>query len=427
MSATRPLVVGFVALVLVVGGFGGWAGFSSLAGAIIAPGHVEISQSRQAVQHTDGGVVAEILVAEGDRVAVGDILVRLDGSLLRSEFAIVENQLFELRSRRARLEAQRDEAANLVFPPDLLAVGKTRTDVAAMIAGQAGHFARQAKALHQSRDQRRRQIDQITSQIKGLEAQHSAVEAQIRLVKADLAAQNALLEMGLTEAARVSEIQRDLARLHGRSGELVFARAEAAERIAWVEIELAALSTDLQLKADAELRGILERELELGERARALSLRIARLDMRAAVAGVVFGLRPTTPQSVLRPEDVLMFVVPKDRPPLVVAQVPATHVDEVRPGQEVRLLFSSLPSATASDRMGRVILVSADALIDERTGAAYFRTEIAIKADGTGIIGGTEILPGMPVETFILTGDRSPLSYLAKPFIDYVRNAFRET
>jgi len=426
-SARWPLFWGFLTVALLVGGLGAWSVMTTLAGAIIAPGHIEVSQNRQVVQHPDGGVVAEILVTEGATVAAGVVLIRLDGSQVRSELAIVENQLHELAARRARLEAERDGALSVAFPEMLLAAAAQRPDVAEMMDGQAGLFATYQETLAQATEQRQERIEQIKSQIAGLDAQRDAIEAQIALLDAERATQRDLLEKGLTQATRVSSIERDLAELKGRAGELAAGRAEASGRITEIEIEITSLVTQQREEAEAELRDIVARQLELAERQRALSERISRLEVRAPVAGIVLGMQVTTVRSVVRPADILMYVVPQDRPLLVIARVPVTHVDEVRVGQNVRLVFSSLPSRTTPELVGTVALVSADSLSDERSGMTYYRVEVEIDLAELQHQTGVDVVPGMPVDAFIRTADRTPLSYLMKPFTDYFREAFRET
>ncbi|MGO4909152.1 HlyD family type I secretion periplasmic adaptor subunit [Pseudorhodobacter sp. W20_MBD10_FR17] len=426
-SARGPLFWGFLTLALLVGGLGTWSVLTTLSGAIVAPGQIEVAQNRQVVQHIDGGVVAEILVTEGDKVKSGDVLLRLDGSQLRSEFTIVENQLYEMSARRARLEAERDNADDVQFSAELLAAATRWRDVAEMLDGQASLFAAHRETLEQAIDQRQKRIGQIGSQAEGIAAQQAAVETQVALLSAEFEVQRDLLAKGLTQAPRVSAIERELAQVQGRVGELMAAQAEAAGRITEIEIEIRALATQLREGAEAELRDVAARELELSERQRALAERIARLDIRAPAEGIVFGLLVTTPQSVIMPADPLMFIVPQDRPLLVAVRVPATHVDEVSLGQDVRLVFSSLPSRTTPEVIGRVTLVAADASIDERTGMTYYRTEIAIDITSLQNISKVGVVPGMPVDAFIRTVDRTPLSYLLKPFTDYFRNAFRET
>jgi HlyD family secretion protein len=208
---------------------------------------------------------------------------------------------------------------------------------------------------------------------------------------------------------------------------LTSSHAQAATRITEIEIEITSLTAQQREKAEVELREIAARRLELQERKTALAKRIARLEVRAPAEGIVLGLRVTTPESVVRPADPLMYIVPQDRPLLVAARVPVTHIDEVHLGQQVHLVFSALPSRTTPDHYGRVTLVSADTLTDERDGSTYYRIEIAISAKDLDKRGSARIVPGMPVEAFIRTADRTPLSYLLKPFTDYFRTAFRET
>lgn len=426
-SATRPLAVGFLTLAVLIIGLGTWSVFATLSGAVIAPGQIEVSQRRQVVQHPDGGVVDAILVAEGARVSAGDILLRLDGTTLRSERALIETQLMELAARRARLEAQRDDAARPAFPEAVLKTATERHDVSEMIEGESGLFQRQADALRQAQDLRRSRIAQIESHMKGLEAQQAANQSQIALIQEEIATKRDLLDRGLTETTRLSALQRDMAQLQGRAGELTSALAEAAGRVTEIKIEIAALSTQLRERAETELRDVVSRQLELTARANALVDRINRLEVRAPVSGLVLGLRVTTPRAVISPAEELLHIVPQDRPLLVAARVPVTHVDEVHPGQSVRLVFSALPMRTTPEIPGKVTVVSADALMDERTGQSYFRAEIAPDPAALHDLAGVNILPGMPVEAFLRTTDRTPLSYLLKPFTDYFRKSLRES
>jgi HlyD family secretion protein len=258
-------------------------------------------------------------------------------------------------------------------------------------------------------------------------AQHMAIKTQIRLLEGDFAAKSDLLDRGLTPGDRVLALERDLAALRGRLGELAALKAEARGRITEIEIEITALATQSREVAEAELRDLVAQRIALAERAAALGLRITRLDLRAPAAGLVFGLRVTGPGAVLRPAEAVLSIVPQDRPLLVAARVPVTDVEEVRPGQEVRLVFSALPARTAPELVGRVTRISADRLTDTQTGQSYFRAEIAIGAEVLNGLGGARVLPGMPVDAFIRTADRSPLSYLLQPFTTYFRHAFRET
>ena len=426
-SARRPVTLGLVTLVLLVGGFGGWSLLTDISGAIVAPGQLEVEQNRQIVQHPDGGVVAEIAVVEAQAVKAGDLLIRLDGSLLQSELAIVEGQLFEMRARRSRLEAERDDKDAPVFTGELAELAKTRPEVAELIAGQRGLFLARRESLARQSEQLVKRGAQITSQIEGVAAQAQALDIQLGLIRQELQDQQSLLDKGLAQASRVSALQREEAQLLGDTGELASSRAQAEGRATEVELEILRLAAVRREEANTQLRDIGPQELELAERRRALVERIARLEIRAPVSGLVLGLQVTAPRSVLRPADPVLYIIPQDRPLVITAQIIPIHVDEVHVGQAVRLVFPAFSARSTPELMGHVTTVSADALTDQRSQASYYRAEIVLDAGEMAKLTDQTLLPGMPVEAFIQTGARTPMAYLLKPFTDYFNQAFRES
>lgn len=426
-SARRPLVAGFVSLAVLVGGFGWWSVGTEIAGAIVASGQLEVERNRQVVQHPDGGVVAEIAVKEGQTVAAGDLLLRLDGAMLRSELAIVEGQLFEIMARRARLTAERDDAAAIVFPPDLTAIGAGRPEVAELIDGQRRLFEARRDTLAREIEQLAEQKKQIDSQIGGIRAQSDALTRQVALIREELADQQNLLDRGLAQASRVLALQREEARLAGSVGELTANLGQSQERITELEIQVLRQQAARREEASTQLRDIGSQELELVERRRALTERIARLDIRAPVGGVVLGLTVTTPRSVVRPADPVLYIIPQDRPLVIAAQVPTVDIDQVHPGQAVELVFSAFSTRTTPQLRGRVERVSADAFQNQQTGQSFYRAEILLEPGERERLGDLALVPGMPVEAFIQTDQRTPLAYLLKPFTDYFSRAFRET
>lgn len=426
-SARRPLIVGFVTLLFLVGGFGVWSIGTTISGAIIAPGLIEVEQNRQIVQHPDGGVVAEINVTESQSVKAGDLLIRLDGALLQSELAIVEGRFFEVLARSARLEAERDDADGPVFPADLVATAASRPDVAAQIEGQRRLFvARLESAARQTEQLGKRRL-QITSQIEGIDAQSAAAGTQLGLIRSELEDQKGLLAKGLSQASRVSALQREEANLQGSVGELIASRAQAEGRITEFDLEVLRLAAVRREEANTQLRDTGPMVLELAERRRALLERIDRLDIRAPVSGLVLGLQVTTPRSVLRPADPVLYIIPQDRPLVIVAQIAPINIDEVFPGQAVELVFSAFSARVTPHLKGHVQSISADALTDQRSQGQYFRAEILLDAGEITKLEGQNLLPGMPVEAFIQTAPRTPMAYLLQPFTDYFSRAFRES
>lgn len=426
MDAKGTLWIGGITLLALVGGLGLWSVTATLSGAIVAPGRIEVAQNRQVVQHPEGGVVAEILVSEGDDVQAGDILLRLDGTSVKSELAIVFGQLSEVQARRARLEAERDDAPEMTIPEELAQLGNVNSIVKEQLKGQYQLFEARQETLAGLVKTLEKRKEQGEAQIKGIDVQAAAVSEQLDLIAIELADQKALLEKGLAQSARVLLLQREAFRLAGQVGALAASRAQAEGRITELELQILGLSSQRREDANTELREISTTELELVQRQLTLSEQVARLNIRAPVSGTVLGLQITTPRAVLRPADTITYIVPQDRPLVITALIPPIHVDEVFVGQPVRLMFSAFPAKTTPELLGHVTLVSADSLADPVTNVAFYRVQIAFTPHEAEHIEQT-LLPGMPVEAFIQTGARTPFAYLVKPFTDYFLHAFRES
>ncbi|MFB9221413.1 HlyD family type I secretion periplasmic adaptor subunit [Paracoccus cavernae] len=425
-SARGAIITGFVCLALLFGGFGVWAWSARIAGAVVASGQVEVEQRRQVVQHPDGGVVAEILVSEGETVTAGQPLILLDGTMAETELAIVEGQYFEMLARRGRLEAERADLDVITFPPELVESAKTNAVLATLMAGQENLFRARKDTLTQTLGQLTKQSEQVTSQISGIDAQMEALKTQAGFIQEELGNQRSLLDKGLAQASRVLALERETARLNGQMGEITASRAQSVTKL--TEIDLLALERTAERRqtAETELRDIGYRELELVERRRGLQEQISRLDIRAPVSGIIQELVVTTPRSVIRPAEPILYIIPQDRPLVISAKVATINIDEIVPGQEVVLRFSAFSSRTTPEIDGILSRISPDILIDEATRAPYYHAEVTIPPEQIKKLGEQSLVPGMPVEVYIQTGERSPLAYLLKPLSDYFTRAFRE-
>lgn len=427
-SALRPVIFGFIGLITLVAGFGTWAVKSQIAGAIIASGRIEVDRNRQIVQHMTGGTVAQILVDEGDTVAAGDVLIRLDPNQLRSQLAIVEGQLFELIARRGRLEAERDEVDDIRFDDELAAAAQGKPDLQELMAGQENLFRARKTSTAQEIDQLGKRRSQIENQIDGVVAQEAALATQLDLIEEQLVSQQSLLDRGLAQASAVIALKREQARLTGQIGELAAQKAQAEGRVTEIAIEVLKLAAAAREDAISTLRDLRYRELELAEQRRALLAEIDRLDIRAPVSGIIYGMQVQTPRSVIRAAEPIMYLVPQDRPLVIATRVQPIHVDEVSLGQAVNLRLTSLDQRTTPELVGQVVQISADAIDDPQTGQPYFRAEITLNPGELAKLPENSILvPGMPVDAFIRTEERSPLAYLIKPLADYFARAFRES
>ena len=426
-SSKRPILVGVVSILLLIGGFGVWSVMTTIGGAIVAPGVIQVEQNRQVVQHPDGGVVAEIHVVEAQTVKAGDLLIRLDGAQLQSTLAIVEGQLFDAMARRSRLEAERDDKPEPVFSDELLGEVTAHPDVADQIEGQRRLFIARRETQGAQIDQLKKRMDQITAQVAGIDAQTSALTDQIALLLPEVADQQKLLDKGLTQSSRLMDLKREAARLQGNMGELEGNKAQAEGRATEIQLQILQIQSARREDANTQLRDMGDKQLELAERRRALTEQVARLDIRAPVSGIVLSLQVTTPHSVIRAAEPILYIIPQDRPLVIVAQIAPIHVDEVFVGQPVRVVFAAFSARTTPQLNGHLVTVSADAVSDQANKSSFYRAEVMLDPGEIDKLNGQTLIPGMPVQAYIGTGDRSPMAYLLKPFMDYFHMAFRES
>jgi HlyD family secretion protein len=425
-SSRRPIWTGIITVVLLIAFFGGWGMLTTISGAVVAPGLIQVEQNRQVVQHPDGGVVAEINVAEAQSVKAGDLLIRLDGTQVKAELAIVEGQLFDSMARKARLEAERDDLASVTFPADLTALGATRPDVAEQIEGQKRLFTARLETQTAQISQLQKRLDQISAQDVGITAQMASIDDQIALLQPEINDQQTLLDKGLTQSARIMDLKREVARLDGNKGEMQSNLAQAEGKATETQLQILQIKSARREDANNQLRDMGDKTLELAERRRALSEQVNRLDIRAPVSGIVLGLAVTTPHSVIRPADPILYIIPQDRPLIIIVQIPPIHVDEVRVGQEVHVSFAAFSARTTPQLNGKLTTISADAISDPASHQSFYRAEITLDAGELAKLGTDKLVPGMPVQAFISTGERTPMAYLMKPFTDYFKVAMRE-
>lgn len=460
-SVRRGLLLGFVALAILCGGLFGWGAFASISGAVIASGRVEAEGGDRAVEHVDGGTVAAILVHDGDRITAGEVLVKIDGALLRSEASVLKAELFDLVARRNRLEGEFRDAETIAWDPALAAAADADSAVRAVVEGHRRLFEARRVTRAGLVAQLNERIEQTRRQISGFEAQGQAARRQLRLLGEERDAQRSLLDKGLIRKPVVLELERGMAALEGQAGDIAARIAAAHGRIAELETQILQIHSRRIEDAETETREVQARENTVRERLAGLRVRLDRLDIRAPVAGIVHDLAVSAIGEVLQPGEPVAKVVPEQAGFTVKVQLDPIHVDQVWSGQHAVLRFSAFSARTTPEYGGTVTRVSADALTDERNGLSWYEVELAIGAPVEPDVesgpsawiasaeaalarwlggGATErppeenaapvtplaLAPGMPVEAYLRTGERSPLSYLVKPLIDYFERSLRE-
>lgn len=425
-GAWRHVILGVVAVVVLVGGVGIWSAFASIAGAVVAMGQLKVESNRQVVQHPDGGVVKEILVKEGDVVEAGEVLVRLDDKLMAGELAIAEGQLYEIMARRGRLIAERDGLAEPVFNDELRDAAQRNPEIASLLEGQTRLYTARATSMKGQKEQLRERQSQIREEIAGANAQSVALERQLELVGKELTDLRGLLAKGLAQASRVLALERENARLLGQAGEIKANIARLKGQISEIEIQLLGLDSTQREEAITELRDFEYRENELREQRNSLVETLDRLEVRAPRPGRVLGMTIYALRSVVRSAEPILYIVPSDEELVVEARIETINIDQIYPGQEARLRFSAFSARTTPEVPGKVVKVSPDTFTDEATGMSYYSAELKFDLDSLASFNDLELIAGMPVETYIQTGDRSPFSYFTKPLTDYFNKALRD-
>jgi HlyD family type I secretion membrane fusion protein len=418
----RHVAAGSLFALLLVAGLGGWAAFARLSGAVIAQGAVKVDQNLKEVQHRDGGIVQAIAVRQGDRVREGQVLFRLDDVQTRAELSIIRSQLAENTGRRARLIAERDNLPAVTFPADL---GDLAAEAPQIMQGEVRLF----DGNKTNRDSRKEQLEigivQSGEEIRGLEARLGAKNEEIRLVDLERRKVLDLFERGLTDGTRVFTSNREWARLLGERGEIEASLARARLRVSELRIQILAIDETARTEAQRELRLVDARISELSDRRLSNEDRLARTEIRAPIAGIVNELTIFTVGGVITPAARLATIVPTEAKLTVEVRIVPADIDQVRAGRQARLRFSAFNRNTTPEYPGTLAHVSPATSRDPATGATYYVGEIEIDGD-VAALGDRQLQPGMPVEVFISTEERTALSYLAKPLVDHASRIFRE-
>ncbi|KKC34182.1 hypothetical protein WH91_04480 [Devosia psychrophila] len=421
--STRGRVVWGVlfALFLVVG-VGGWSATAKLSGAIIGSGTVLVDEDVKVLQHIDGGVVREIAVRVGDAVTAGQVLIRLDDVQIRAEQSIINGQMAELIAREARLLAERDGTEAIAFPDNFLSLYPGADAIA---RGERQLFEGNKVNLQSREQQLRLQASQMEQEISGLTFQRTALTTELGLVTEEQVRVKPLVDKALVEAARLTTLDRDIARMQGQEGELDANLARSRSRVSEIALQVLALRQTMRTDAQRELRDIQAKVAELTERLRAVDERFARTDIRAPVAGTVNELMVSTLGGVITPAERLLTIVPVDAELKIEFRIAPKDIDQISLEQPAKLRFSAFNQRTTPQIDGRIVRVSAAAQKDPQTGESYYLGEVAVTGD-ISVFGSRGLVPGMPVEVFVQTDEQTAIAYFTKPFTDQINRTFKE-
>jgi HlyD family secretion protein len=425
-SMRRTLIGGTAVACLLAFGIGGWAATTELAGAVIAPGSLVVDSNVKKVQHPTGGVVGELRVRDGDHVKAGNVVVRLDDTQTRANLAIITKSLDELAARQARDEAERDGAKKVTFSAELLARMKD-PEVARAVQGEQKLFEIRRSAREGQVAQLRERIAQLREQIQGLADQVGAKKREIELIGEELTGVRELWSKNLIPITRVTALERDAARIEGERGSLVSTMAQTKGKITETELQILQIEQDLRTEVGKDLAEIRAKTAELVEKKVSAEDQLKRVDIRAPQDGMVHQLAVHTVGGVITPQgEPIMLIVPEADALTVEAKIQPQDIDQVRLSQKAVLRFSAFNQRTTPELNGEVSRVSADVSQDAKTGASFYTIRIGVPEAELARLSGLRLVPGMPVESFIQTGERTVISYLTKPLQDQLMKAWRE-
>jgi HlyD family secretion protein len=424
-SIRLHLVAGLAVVAVLAGGLGGWASTQQISGALIAPGQIVVESNVKKVQHPTGGVVGELRARDGDVVKNGDIVVRLDDTVTKANLAIVTKNLDAALARAARLEAEQRGLDNIKFPPQLTDRAAD-PEVAAVIASESKLFDVRVTGRAGQKAQLSERIRQLKEEIEGLSAQERAKEQEIALVQQELSGVRDLYEKRLVQISRLTTLERDAARLNGERAQYVAARAQAKGKITETELQIIQVDRDVVSEVSKDLRETNDKIGELIERKVTAEDQLRRIDIRAPQDGIVEQSTVHTVGGVITAGDAIMLIVPQTDDLQVEAKVNPQDIDKLQVGQKTLLRLSAFNQRTTPELNGFVSRVSPDVTTEQRTGQSYYTIRVSMPPQEIARLGDVKLIPGMPVEAFVQTGERTLISYLMKPLSDQLMRTFRE-
>ncbi|WP_213739513.1 HlyD family type I secretion periplasmic adaptor subunit [Bradyrhizobium sp. dw_411] len=424
-SIRLHLIIGLAVVLVLAGGLGGWASTAEISGALIAPGSIVVDSNVKKVQHPTGGVVGELLARDGDIVKAGDVVVRLDDTVTKASLAIVTKNLDGLLARAARLQAEQQGLDKIIFPEALRDRSKD-PDAKNIIASEAKLFEVRTTGRTGQKAQLRERITQLNEEIGGLMAQEKAKDQEIALVEKELAGVRTLYDQHLVQISRLTVLERDAARLNGERAQFIAQRAQAKGKITETELQIIQVDKDLVSDVSKDLRETNDKIGEFVERKVTAEDQLRRTDIRAPQDGMVLQSTVHTVGGVITAGDAIMMIVPQADALAVEAKVNPQDIDKLQIGQKTLLRLSAFNQRTTPELNGVVSRVSPDVTTDQRTGQSYYTIRVSMPADEIARLGESKLIPGMPVEAFVQTGDRTMMSYLIKPLSDQLMRAFRE-
>lgn len=427
LDIQRHLQMGMTAVLLLGGTATAWSMIAKLDSAVVTQGTVVVENNVKKVQHPTGGVIGSIHVREGDRVNEGDIVVRLDETATRAALAIIVNDLTAARARVARLSAERSGAPSVTFPADLQTRAGSDGEARAVLEGELEVFRSRETTRRGQQAQLAERIGQLAQEVNGLTDQRKSLLTQLKVARDELQSLRGLEAKGLVARPRITALEREIARNDGQLGETIAKISSSQGKVSEIQLQIQQLDKDLAAEVNKELREAETKIGELQERRISAEDQLRRVDIRAPISGIVHQLAVHTVGGVASQNEPLMLIVPEAERLIVEARIQPSDIDQVHKGQPVRVRFTAFNQRTTPEVWGTLFRVSGDLSRDQQTGAFFYTGGVTFEADELREkLRGLKLIPGMPADAFIRTGERTFASYIVKPLTDQMQRSMRE-
>jgi HlyD family secretion protein len=400
------------------------AHFTLINGAVIASGSVIVRGKPKSIQHLDGGVVEEILVKDGDLVKAGQPLMQFDETLLKANIGIYKTRYANALALRSRLEAEQLGHSKINFGATDSLVADVEQEKTRL--GQKAIFESRIKVQLGRREQLKEKIKQFKNQISGTNVLIAAKEEQITYIDRELKSMQKLKKLKFARESQILAIQRSRADILGQVGEHQFELSRIANSIRDTELEMLQLVRQFREEALTALRDVNSTLEELAPQIISTQKQIDRIVVRAPVEGIIHEMQVVTLGGVVPPGGTILQIIPTGDGVEFDTRVEPAAIDQVYVGQRAKVMLSAFNQRTTPELKGQVQSISPDTVQDTQTGLTYYRARISVSDDELARLGELKIVPGMPVEAFIQTNERTISSYLMRPLSDQLNKAFRE-
>ena len=417
-------LIGSIILLITFGLFGGWAAFAPLESAVLAPGVVTVKNYRKDIRHLEGGIVRKILVHDGDFVHAGDPLILLDDTQYRAEQKVLTGQFITLKALEARLLSERDGVDQVFYPDELTSLRDPRVGHA--IAGQDQVFLARISANEGERAVLEQRIQQLQVQIAGIQAVHESNVELMSSFEVEIAELRQLLDQGFTGKQRLTDLERERAKLVGLNAEALSEMAGLEMRAGETRLQILQFKKYQQTEIVDELGDVQPKLFDIIERMRVIEDKVERTTIRAPVDGVILAMNVHTVGGVVTAASTLLEIVPEDQQLVVDAEVSPVDIDRVREGMEAKVRFSAFKSRTTPMIDGVIVNISADRLVNQANGGHFYLAQVEVGQESLRGLNDLKLVPGMPAEVLIGTGNRTLLQYIVQPASNVIARSLIE-